>query len=376
MRSRLRGETGSVVATAILVMAAMLALGLGIFALVDGQQAQAKRERVRESAFDVAEAALNSASAFVAMPGKWPTAASPLTLCTDASTSTACPDPASVRGGLATAETTGATWKISARDNGTGIYYSDSETAGQPAYDAAGDGMWIRSEATVGGTTRVLVQLVSRETRPELFPQNAVSAGFFATANAGKKQFLSSSAGISVRCTTGPTSSCLNYYPAKGQIGTTPVLMGYSGSLDAGLLSRLRQEAQNAGTYYASCPSSFTGTVVFIESGNCSGGSTYNSKAAPGAVVMASGTFAMIGSGTYYGLVYHACGQNPGSYTSVVTVSGSAQISGSIYIEGANCGVTLGSAGKTSLVYDANVTASVATHGPVRATPNTWRQVK
>ena len=66
----IRSETGSAVIAAILITAVMLGLGLGTFTLVEGQQRASAQERVRESRYNLAEAALESAVAYMNVTGQ------------------------------------------------------------------------------------------------------------------------------------------------------------------------------------------------------------------------------------------------------------------------------------------------------------------
>ena len=60
MRPRLSSERGSALVTALLVTMLFMMLGLATVSLVDTQQRESGRERVRESSFSLAEGALNS----------------------------------------------------------------------------------------------------------------------------------------------------------------------------------------------------------------------------------------------------------------------------------------------------------------------------
>src|SRR3712207_2978474 len=157
MRRRLQREEGWAIVVSIAVMGVMLGLGLGVFAHVQGQQKQSGDERVSESSFNLAEAALNSATVYLSASGKFPTASSPYGTCTQASSSN-CPNPTSVASQFSTADYAGTpTWQTTVRDNGAPntSFYLDSQTGSQPAYDANGDGaVWIRAEANANGQKR------------------------------------------------------------------------------------------------------------------------------------------------------------------------------------------------------------------------------
>jgi Tfp pilus assembly protein PilX len=70
MRRLNRSEQGWVVVTAIVLMAIMLGVGLAVFATADTQSRQSGSERVRESAFNLAEGLLQAES--VVLQNNWP----------------------------------------------------------------------------------------------------------------------------------------------------------------------------------------------------------------------------------------------------------------------------------------------------------------
>ena len=91
--TRAREQEGFALITAIMILVVLLGLGLGLVMLTNNQQRAATREQSRESAFSLAEAALNAQ--IFQLARQWPTEKSPApTSCTEAtSTSTnACPD--------------------------------------------------------------------------------------------------------------------------------------------------------------------------------------------------------------------------------------------------------------------------------------------
>lgn len=55
---RLRNERGSILVTALLVMAAMIPIGFALLAIVDTQARQSGQERTRDRAFNLADSAL------------------------------------------------------------------------------------------------------------------------------------------------------------------------------------------------------------------------------------------------------------------------------------------------------------------------------
>ena len=212
MSARLRNERGMAMVIAIMVVLVMTALALGTFTFVEGQQRASGDERVRDSSYNLAEAGLESAVAY--LTAKWPTSAQPYGYnvsntsgadCGPASALTdACPDPSSVTSGFNSATTQqdyagSPAWTTTVVDNGapatactslslTGsCFYRESLTcapAGTPAtctkprYDANGDGaVWVRSQAIVQGRKRILVALVRAQQTPLPYPHYAMFGG-------------------------------------------------------------------------------------------------------------------------------------------------------------------------------------------------------
>src|SRR3954465_4507566 len=109
-----RREDGWVVVTAIVLMTVMLGMGLAVLATADTQSREAGRERVRESAFNLAEGLMQAEA--VVLQGNWPNAvpwvpnnfgcgyqwsATDPNACTEltaASNPNQCPDPAKLFG--------------------------------------------------------------------------------------------------------------------------------------------------------------------------------------------------------------------------------------------------------------------------------------
>jgi Tfp pilus assembly protein PilX len=385
-----REQSGFAVVTAIMIVGIMMALGLAGYGYVGTQTNQSGQERVRESAFNLSEAALNSTANFLSV--QWPTSSTPYpTSCTQSSTGSTCPSTAGVAGSLSGGDFNGTVWSWSTEvhDNGapTASFYSDTTTRSQPRYDANGDGtLWVRSQGTVRGRSRIVAALVNAQQIKSVFPKNAITAGYFSTGNNGKKVIVdtkgsSSTAGVvAVRCSLGsnPTfpNSCMDYNPSKGQVVPDTRQDNYSGgnALSSADLALMRQRAQSMNSYYTSCPSSLTGTLVFIEGpANCSytNNNTYNSAGSPGFVILVNGTLTIGGGVTYYGLIYAANQQSSTGY--VVTISGGGKVVGATAVDG-NGGLQVGSTGN-NLVFDRNVFNTVTANGAVTLVQNGWREL-
>ena len=387
-------ESGLAVVVALLVMGIMLSLGLAVYSYVGTQTHQSGQERVRESAFNLAEDVLDATVAH--LETRWPTAGSQYpSSCNQASTSTSCPSPTGVTGAFtgtnAPVDFTGTTWSWTTEVHDNSVpsttYYSDtaSGTRGQPGYDANGDAaVWVRSQGVVRGKKRTLVALVKVQQIRTNFPQNVITAGYFQTNNNGKKVMVNtagepagSPATLAVRCNvSGQTypNSCLNYQVTKGQVSPDTKQDGYAGgnALSSADLDLMRQRAQALGTYYTSCPGSASGAMVFVEGpASCSYTGTYNSATAPGFIIIANGTISFGSSGTYHGLVYAANLQ--GSSGIVVTINANAQVVGGVAVDGTG-GVSVGSSGN-NLVYNRNVFSNVIANGFISQIQNSWREI-
>src|SRR3954454_8288658 len=68
--NRIKEENGFVLATAIVVMAFMVLVGLALLKVVDTQSKESGRERVRETSFNVAEGLLYAEAAV--LQNNWP----------------------------------------------------------------------------------------------------------------------------------------------------------------------------------------------------------------------------------------------------------------------------------------------------------------
>jgi Tfp pilus assembly protein PilX len=387
-------ERGFAIVVSMMALGIMLSLGLASYAFVVRQTNQSGQERVRESAFNLAEDVLDATVSH--LETRWPTSGSQYpSSCTQASTSTSCPSPTGVTGAFtgtgAPIDFSGTTWSwtTEVHDNAapSTTYYSDSAsgTRGQPGYDANGDAaVWVRSQGVVRGRKRTLVALVKVQQIRTNFPQNVITAGWFQTGNNGKKVMVNTAgdpagapATLAVRCNVGGQTypnSCLNYQVTKGQVSPDTKQDNYAGgnALSSADLDLMRQRATALGTYYTGCPTSAAGTMVFIEGpASCSYTGSYNSAGAPGFIIVANGTISFGSSGTYHGLVYAANLQN--STGVVVQINANAQVIGGVAVDGGG-GVSVGQSGN-NLVYNRNVFSNVIANGFISQIQNSWREI-
>lgn len=187
-RPMLQREEGSIVTTAVLVMAIMIPIGLALLAIVDTQARESGTERTRDRAFNLADSALQSA-AFSFGRGAWPAAAgsapsnsgatgtsmtcglasygATLGAATNAGSATARLQP-NLNATYDDAAYAGAAWQINVCDNdltspGPTVWRENLLTT-QRNYDQNGDELvWVRAQATVGGKRRVLAAQVRVE---------------------------------------------------------------------------------------------------------------------------------------------------------------------------------------------------------------------
>ncbi|MBA2644534.1 MAG: hypothetical protein H0U80_03730 [Solirubrobacterales bacterium] len=404
MKARLRHEEGSALVTAILVTFLVLTVGLTTAATVDTQQKQSRKQRERESTFQLSEAVLNTQ--VFQLSQRWPGPSdSPYPSC-DATTNVAdCPRPASVTSGYTGADYARVSWSTSVRDNGGALstYYDEAQAATQEQRDANGDQMvWVRAESRLVDPVnpgrfkrRVLVALVRTESNTlRGLPVATLVVDHFETTNSGNKviidgnglnnEFLNGE--IAVRCEAsgfGTTGSCANY-PRTEQLEPNKVTFRPNpplSTLSADQLDLLRIRARQEGNYYATgCAPSLAGDrageVVFMEStgSTCSylGNDKYNAVGQPGVVIVGSGSIYLAGTSAFYGLIYHANLSNSSDF--LVELNGDTTVFGSIQVAGRG-GVRAGSS-KENLVFDPRSIENIKTYGTAGIVQNSFRELR
>lgn len=385
-------ESGSALIAGIIVLMVVMMLGSVAIQYANVQSHQTGSERSGEAAFNVAESALEAEGTLLG--STWPaTAAAAWPVCTQASTtSSTCPESAIAEGfnnTYAGSAYKTITWSVQVvDDNVSGVadsnYYSDAilTNAGLLHYDSNADNrLWIRASATVGGRTRTVVSMVSRQSFVVDLPQNVITSGGVTTSNNGNKIIIEakdSTSGLSgtvaVRCDPATKSGgsyvpsygdpCAGWDPKHGQLDpASNYTLGYVDpttsyqTLSNAEIQALRQSAQYGGTYYSAgtCPTLGTTGVLFIENANCSytSNTQWGSDTNPVAIIVASGTLT-INATKIYGIVYLADGQGtapsngglctPQLQNTVLTVGGSGSIHGGLFID--KCGTaTIGDKG-------------------------------
>lgn len=394
LRCRLRHEEGGwALVTAIILMSVMLSTGLAFTSVVDTQQGASRQQRERETAFNLAESALSAQLFSFSRPAGWPGAGyddNPYPPCTQGAADLRCPNDGQLRSAFASVDLgPEATWQTVVRDNAekittdndTGDFYDDAAAADNVGFDFNGDGrVWVRAQATAKGKTRTLVALVRVYSQSEDVPKSALIAGKVYFSNAGKKEFVSGGGPVQVRCTPSTTNLCIgndNRVDLATQMpGSTPV---YNPLIPPAMTpearERLKQTAISNGTYYTACgnqPPSATGKVIYIASGPCRwmGSKTYNSKQAPGLLIMERGLLEM--KEDFYGVIYHA---NLDNVTAkVVDTSGNGHIYGGVLVDGP--GLLQVGDSKSNVNFDPNAFESVKSYGSAGVIQNTWREIK
>ena len=377
---RLASESGSALVAAMAVMMVMMMSGLATYELVDAQQNQSGQERIRESAFNVAEAGLDT-QAFV-LSRDWPgtSAGAYPSECTQSSTGRGCPDPQNVRDAFDKNVDVGsdATWSTSVHDNGgpNPNFYDDATALNEPAWDAnQDDRVWVRAEGVAKGRRRVIVALVKVDLVTEQTPLNVITAGHMSTNNNGNKTIVDTKGRpLALRCKSQNNAKCADY--RAGQVSPPTVEEGYTGgnALSEAAIDRLRTRAIAEGTYYPSgCPGDPSGAVVFVEQGDCSytTGSA-NSPSNPGMFVIMNGTLYTGGNFEYYGLLYMGNRQNTSG--DVVTMRGTSLIQGAVAIDG-DAGIEAG-ASKENVIFDDLPFNNLRSYGSAGIVQNSWREIK
>jgi Tfp pilus assembly protein PilX len=405
-RNRISDEQGWALVTAILLMAIMLSTILGVASFVDGQTHQGATSRKRETAFNYAEAAMNMQ--VYALSRDWPGAgqsATPYPTCTPAASTTRCPNSTELANLIASPDATGVTWNTQVHDNGSTSpnFYSDASVLAQPAYDANADGrLWVRAQATARNKKRTIVELVRVEEEAVDLPHAAVVAGRLDASNSGNKTVVDTTNGtgangfVGVRCTPymNEASPCLDQ-----AVGTSPTqtwdkwnslvqtqISPYAGHVQPGYTQdnamsqfardQLKARAIADGKYFATCPPTWpTGTIVYIESGNCSYTSnvTVNSSSQPGLLLLNNGTLTLGGTGDYWGVIY--CVNAQGSSGPVLNLNGSGTLHGGVFVDGQGV-VVAGGTSKNSIKYEESSLAAVKGYGSAGLIQNTWREIK
>ena len=410
VRRRLaQDEGGWALLTALMLMMVMVIGGASLMAAVDTETNSSAVERQRETAFNLAEAALNAQ--LFALSRDWAgkgmaanaaanTAANPYPAwCTPASTSSRCPSSPALTSAFANADATGASWNTTVRDDGASpldTFYSEAAIASQPGYDANGNGkLWVRAQATAAGRTRTIVTLVQAQQQEEDILHAAVSAGRLNLTNDVNKPLIDGGGPVMVRCPLvpdDPAGPCLGQEFGSGRFKTQAALMDFlqtqipgttpesnpsmGAAMSADAVARLKARAIADGTYYQTCdPSKLAGDVVWIVQGTCGApAGNINSPTKPGMLILERGTISVTAQTDFYGVIYALNTGSPPITGPVVTVHANGVIHGGVLVDGPGV-VEVGSS-KSNVVYTPNAFKAVESYGTAGVIQNTWREIK
>jgi hypothetical protein len=409
-------ESGSALIAGIIVLMVVMLLGTVAVQYANVQSHQTANERAGEAAFNLASSAIQAEN--TALWQAWPsTAATAYPVCTQSSTTgSTCPQSAISTGFSATyagSVYASPTWSVQVIDDDLagvtdGNYYADSilTNSALAHYDSNGDNkLWIRASATVGGQTRTVVAMATRQTFVVDLPQNVLTAGGVTTENNGNKIIIEAkdpssglTGSVDVRCNAvGGTpvwrDPCAGWDPTHGQLDPAGAyqlnyvdpIMPYQ-TLSAGEIEALRQSAQYGGTYYPAgqCPAEYTSGVMFIENANCTydgHGTIWGSDSFPDAIVVYNGTLTLKAI-SFYGIIYmvNAQGSVPSSgvctttqQDSVFSIGGSSAIHGGLFID--KCGTAdLGDKG-VDLAYDTTAFNGFRTYSAPSLALSTFRLI-
>jgi Tfp pilus assembly protein PilX len=298
-----RDEQGFALVAAIVLLTVIMGLGLGLLLFTDNQQKAAGREQASESAFNVAEAALNAQISQISRA--WPTlkgepeeqpygTAEGCTAANSTATN-GCPTKESMKIGYPVANNAGCPagvkdawssastnqWTTYVRDDPEkeASFFDSSTVKQKVGFDENGDNkLWVRSVGIVQCRVVSLAALVSRQEIALSFPRAVMSANWFTTGNNGKgKEVIiegeSPESGVHgevfMRCEGfAKVEECENY--REGQIANAkvnPPPGAPTPTLSATQLAAFRQTAESLHTYYpaGSCPTGLpSGKLVFV----------------------------------------------------------------------------------------------------------------
>lgn len=410
IRRRLaRDEGGWALVTALMLMAVMVVGGASLMAAVDTETNSSTVERQRETAFNLAEAALNAQ--LFALSRDWAgkgmaanaaanTAANPYpTWCTPASTSTRCPSSPALTSAFASTDAAGSTWNTTVRDDGASpldTFYSDDAIANQPGYDANKNGkLWVRAQATARGKTRTIVALVQAQQQEEDIVHAAVAAGRLNLTNDGNKPLIDGGGPVMVRCAmvpSDPSGPCLGQEFGDARFKDQPDLMAFlqtqipgttptsntamGAAMTADAVARLKARAIADGTYFPTCdPTKLSGAVVWVVSGTCDApAGNINSPDKPGMLILEKATMSVTAQTDFYGVIYALNAGSPPISGPVVTVHADGVIHGGVLVDGP--GVVEVGSNKSNIVYTPNAFKAVESYGTAGVIQNTWREIK
>ena len=400
----------------MMVLTILMAIGLALIKLADGQQPPAADERSREAATNLAEAALN-AQVFQLSRLPWPASAAgaPAATCTaSAATPDSCPDTTSIAASFAAgvspdyrACTGQQAWTTWVRDNGGGTpsYYRTTTASGQPAWDANGDGaLWV---GATGVSSRckprtMVTQVKANYTSAELPAQRglgelAVDHGQEEgdrrhrrharqaeddppAEEAGRRAGRGGAGALHDAAARPASSTRASSTPRRTRSSRTrpsrsprcPSKM-FTDAHVAGFAQIAAADPTGSKYYPAgTCPPNLSGSIVVVE--DLTGCPAYvggNDQNKPGFLVIKKGRLTLAGKATFYGFVYHA--NTAAVNTELVYLTGSASIQGAVAVDG--LGGVKPATKHTAIIYDPRGFSQPKVRTNAIAVPGTWREL-
>jgi type II secretory pathway pseudopilin PulG len=406
LRNRLGNEEGVALIMAIIILFIVLAMGTALIMTATSQKQNANREQNSESAFWMAEGALDAQ--IYALSVQWPTAgdapspSTPGTLGypTSCNASTAgtsyCPStgdlsaypsntqacPAGTPGDAWNPGGNRSAWTTYVRDAGPQgssqqqLFNDATEESAAPynssyANVPSTNDLWIRAVGQVNCKTAVVIAQVSMQSLGLSFPKLVLNANGFNVTNNGQKTIINtlgtgtSPSQISVRCggvsySPPPPSTCASFGSSQISPSNPNAASSWVNPpsptpiLSASQLQEAKLMAQADGTYYGpgtNCnslgASQIQGQVVFVDAGptcaiSIQSNPVINSSSSPGWLIINDGTINFVGSATFYGVIYGVNQSN--NPGSIVTLGGTSTVVGGLAVNG-NATLSLGSSG-------------------------------
>jgi Tfp pilus assembly protein PilX len=401
---RASDEQGFVLVSAIVLLTVILGLGLGLLLFTDNQQKASAQEQASESAFHVAEAALNAQVG--QLPRAWPSKsgeAYPERCTATESSPNGCPTPGSLNVGYPSAGTTTCPasqkdawgspdtneWTTYVRDDaGKSQYFNSTTEQPELTYDANEDEkLWVRAVGVVQCRVVTLVTQVARQQITVNFPKDTAVGNWFNVTNTGKKVIVNTegeppvgeTGPISMRCSGLTKAECEQWSESKKQISpnTTGAPPTPSPILNEAQTEALKAEAQAAGTFHSAalgnCPSTLeemSGLPAYVEGcGNLHITGGVGNPVSPGFLILADGTLELKGSAEFHGVIY---ARNPSNSSGpVVILGGTTTVWGAIDVDG-NGGLEFGSS-KANLIYEPKAILNLKAYAGATPTRNTFR---
>jgi hypothetical protein len=422
----LRSERGSAIVTAIALMVIMITIGLAAFALADDQQGGGKKERERETSFNLAESLLNSQAYILSRGWRATNRVAPAAYPTQCNQTNAmgfprdCPQPAQLAAAFDMPDYTRreVIWTTSIHDDdGTSFYDAnkiegvpgDATRPGTPLYDAnRNDRVWVRAQATIrrpgagsctsGPTgppvecrTRAVVALLTIDKLQETLPQRVIIAGKFTLNPNGNHPYVktnpdtTSPHSVTLRCNPPrePSASdpCLAYDPDHKRPQIDPegsYEQGYvnQDALGDDVKERLKERAMEDNTYFTRCPTDteLNGSVVWVSGcpeAHYTQNNVWNSPQRPGILIWEDGLLELGGQSTFWGVIYHLNNSNSSDY--LLQLRGGLTIEGGVFVDGPG-GIDVGS-NKVNVDFWADAFTSISTYGTASVIQNSWREV-